>query len=70
MGLIQAVQDVLDELGRTAEVHVFSSTEGGKFSSEDFDGYRSKQMQVHLNGKARAEKLHSRLLFDKFQPYC
>jgi len=51
MGLIQAVQDVLDELGRTAEVHVFSSTEGGKFSSEDFDGYRSKQMQVHLNGK-------------------
>ena len=53
MGLVEAVKDALAELHRSAEVHVFSSTEGGAYSSKDFDGYRSQEMRVHLNGEAQ-----------------
>ena len=52
MGLVGEVRQVLKELGKPAEVHVYSSTEGGAYTSKDFDTYRSEQMQVHLNGKA------------------
>ncbi|CAE7241499.1 HSP90 [Symbiodinium natans] len=58
MGLVEAVKDALAELHRSAEVHVFSSTEGGAYSSKDFDGYRSQEMRVHLNGEELNDWTH------------